>query len=141
MEVAAAEGTAAEAQQDDTGDEEVAPLLSQTEESSEEEQKPAVGETHVLKMLYKGNMEEVNRRMEQERKAKVFNHKHCFYRNTRCASAAQEEQSALPAGVLNVHEDSTDDEGYVGEQKAMCGIKKCPVMFALLFSRRSAAPG
>jgi len=84
-------------------------------------------------------MEEVNRRLEQERKAKVFNHKHSFYRNTRCASAAQEEQSALPAGVLNVHEDSTDDEGYVGEQKAMCGIKNaqsCLLCYSLGGARR-----
>ena len=117
MEVAAAEGTAAEAQQDDTGDEEVVPLLSQTEESSEEEEKPAVGETHVLKMLYKGNMEEMNKRVEQERKAKVFNYKHTYYKQTRFTSTAQEEQSALPAGVFNVHEDSSDEEDYVGEQK------------------------
>ena len=43
--------------------------------------------------------------------------KHNFYRNTRCTSVAQEEQSALPAGVININEDSDDDEAYGGEQK------------------------
>ena len=64
----------------------------------------------MLKMLYKGNMEEVSRQEEQTKKAKVFNRKHSFYRHTRCTSVAQEEQSALPAGVVSTYEDS-DDEG------------------------------
>ena len=50
-------------------------------------------------------------------KTKVFNQKHSFYRNTRCTNVAQEEQSALPAGVVNVYEDSDDDEAYTGEQR------------------------
>ena len=29
----------------------------------------------------------------------------------------QEEQSALPAGVININEDSDDDDAYLGEQK------------------------
>ena len=74
-------------------------------------------DTHVLKMLYKGNMEEVCRQEQQLKKARVFNRKHNCYRNTRCTSLAQEEQSALPAGVINVNEDSDDDEEYQGEQK------------------------
>ena len=65
-------------------------------------------ETRVLKMLYRGNMAEVSRQEEQLNNAKVFNQKHSFYRNTRCTSVAQEEQSALPAGVSNVYEDSDD---------------------------------
>ena len=74
-------------------------------------------DTHVLKMLYKGNVEEISREEQQLQKAKVFNRRHDFYRNTRCTSVAQEEQSALPAGVINVNEDSDDDEAYTGEQK------------------------
>ena len=67
--------------------------------------------------MNKGNVEEVNRRAEQERRSKVISQKHSFYKQTRCTSAAQEEQSALPAGVLNVHEDSSDEDAYLGEQK------------------------
>ena len=67
-------------------------------------------------MLYQGNMAEANRREEQVRQSKAFNRKHGFYRNTRCTSTAQEEQSDLPAGVFNVNEDS-DDDAYVGEQQ------------------------
>ena len=76
----------------------------------------AAASVQVLKMLYKGNMEEVSRQEQQDRKAKFFSRKHSFYRNTRVTSVAQEEQSALPAGVLNVHEDSDDTEAYSGEQ-------------------------
>ena len=102
------------------GDDEEGPaalVASDTEESSEEEPDEPEEDTRVLKMLYKGNMEEVNRRAEQERRAKVISQKHSFYKQTRCTSTAQEEQSALPAGVLNVHEDSSGDEDYFGEQK------------------------
>jgi hypothetical protein len=67
-------------------------------------------------MLRSGNMVEVNRAEAQSRKAKVFNGKHDFYRNTRCTSTAQEEHSALPAGVINTHEDSDDDGCYQGEE-------------------------
>ena len=87
------------------------PLLvaSDTEDTSEEEPQ-ADDETRVLKMLYKGNMEEVCRSEEQARKATVVNRRHDFYKQTRCTSTAQEEQSALPAGVINRNEDSSDDE-------------------------------
>ena len=54
---------------------------------------------------------------QQLKKAQVFNRKHNCYRNTRCTSVAQEEQSALPAGVININEDSDDDEAYLGDQK------------------------
>jgi len=88
------------------------------EEHAEKEEDPEVEEaTRVLKLLYKGNVAEVNRREEQERKAKVYNRKHDFYRKTRCTNVAQEEQSAVPGGVLNEHEDSSDDEEFFGEQK------------------------
>ena len=62
-------------------------------------------------------MEEVSRQEQQSKNARVFNRKHTCYRNTRCTSMAQEEQSALPAGVININEDSDDDGAYTGEQK------------------------
>ena len=109
-------GTSVEAREEDEQEEATKLVDSDTEESSEEEQKPQE-DTHVLRMLYKGNMEEVNRRTEQARKARVISQKHSFYKQTRCTSVAQEEQSALPAGVVNVNEDSSDEEDYFGEQK------------------------
>ena len=74
-------------------------------------------DTHVLKMLYKGNLTEVERKEQCTKRARVFNAKHSYYKNTRCTTLAQEESSALPAGVFNVNEDSDDDEAYSGEQK------------------------
>ena len=53
----------------------------------------------ILKLLYKGNLEEANRSDAQKGKSHCVSHKHNVYRNTRCTSTAQEEQSALPAGV------------------------------------------
>ena len=93
--------------------------LQETEDASgpEDADDDAEKYTRVLKMLYKGNIEEVSRQEQQSRKAKVFNRKHGFYRNTRCTSVAQEEQSAMPGGVLNTYEDSDDDDAYTGEQK------------------------
>ena len=39
---------------------------------------------------------------------------------------AQEEQSALPAGVININEDSDDEEAYLGEQKEIAKeLEKC----------------
>ena len=81
-----------------------------TEEGSEEDQKKSEDDTRVLKMLYEGSMEEVNRRAEQQRKSNMMNHKHPFCRHTRCTSTAQEEQSALPIGVIHVNEDSSGEE-------------------------------
>ena len=75
------------------------------------------GCSHVLKMLYKGNMEEVQRQEAKLKKAGTFNRKHNCYRHTRCTMLAQEEQSAHPGGAINVYEDSDDDEAYQGEQK------------------------
>ena len=92
-------------------------MASETEESSEEDCKEPEEDTRVLKMLYRGNMEEVNKRVERERRAKVISHKHSFYKQTRCTSTAQEEQSALPTGVVKRYEDSSDDDDYFGEQK------------------------
>ena len=42
-----------------------------------------------------------------------------YYRNTRCTCMAQEEQSAIPAGVFNVYEDSDDEDAYLGEQREL----------------------
>ena len=68
-------------------------------------------------MLYKGNLTEVPKQEQCKKKARVYNERHSFYKNTRCTNRAQEESSALPAGVFNVNEDSDDDEAYSGEQK------------------------
>ena len=90
---------------------------TQTEGSSDEDASAARdpdNDTSILKMLFKGNLEERNRSEAQLRKSSASNHKHSYYRKTRCTSTAQEEQGALPAGVLNVFEDSDDDETYTG---------------------------
>ena len=108
------------AAQGDNGDDDDIPDGSETEYSGsadEQANAEADADTHVLKMLYKGNIAEVSREEEQSKKAHVFNRKHNCYRNTGCTSVAQEEQSAMPAGVINVHEDSDDDEAYLGDQK------------------------
>ena len=68
-------------------------------------------------MLYKGNLEEASRREEQTRKSHCVSHKHNVYRNTRCTSMWQEEQSALAGGVINTYLDSDDEDAYTGEQK------------------------
>ena len=73
----------------------------------------------MLELLYKGKMVELNRSEEQGRKGKVFNCRHDYYKHTRCTTTAQEEHSAVPAGVFNVNEDSEDDEAYFGEHKEL----------------------
>ena len=67
-------------------------------------------------MLRAGTVSEMNRADVASQKAKVFNTKHDYYRNTRCTSTAQEEHSALPGGVIHTLQDSDDDDGYNGEQ-------------------------
>ena len=62
-------------------------------------------------------MEENSRLEQQTQKAGCFNSRHNYYRKTRCTSMAQEEQSALPAGVININEDDDDDDAYMGESK------------------------
>ena len=104
----------------DTSGERDEPDGSETEHSSDTNEKPnaeADPDTHVLKMLYKGNMAEISRAEQQYKKARVSNNRHNCYRNTRCTNVAQEEQSALPAGCININEDSDDDEAYRGDQK------------------------
>ena len=46
----------------------------------------------------------------------MFTQQHIFYNHTRCTSVAQEESSALPAGVFNANEDSDDDDAFGCEQ-------------------------
>ena len=40
----------------------------------------------------------------------VFHQRHDYYKKTRCISVAQEEQSAIPAGVINQHIVSSDED-------------------------------
>ena len=51
-------------------------------EADESENQEAKADTHVLKMLYKGNMEEISRQEQQSKKAKVYNRKHNCYCHT-----------------------------------------------------------
>ena len=90
---------------------------SDTEESESNEE-PAPQATKILRQLRGASkVEEVERWSEVERKATVLKMKHNFYKQTKITSLAQEEQSALPAGVLNTYEDTTDEESFFGEQK------------------------
>ena len=68
-------------------------------------------------MLYRNNMEGSSRQDQHHSKCTAYSKGHNCYRNTRCTSTAQEEHSALPAGVINVNEDSDDEDAYLGEQK------------------------
>ena len=61
-------------------------------------------------------MEEVDRWGEVQRKT-VVTTKHNFYKQTKVTNLAQEEQSALPAGVFNTYEGTTDEEDMPGQQK------------------------
>ena len=72
----------------------------ETEHSSsaeEKEYKENDRETRVLKMLYKGNMEEIPRREQQEKSAKVYNRKHKYYRNSSSAEESNDTESDLRA--------------------------------------------
>ena len=78
---------------------------SDTEESESDEE-PAPQATKILRQLRGASkVEEVDRSNEVERKTTVLPAKHNFYKETKVTSLAQEEQSALPAGVLNTYED------------------------------------
>ena len=91
---------------------------SETEKSSDEGlQQHDREDTHVLSLLYKGNVAERNRQEQRERNTAQHLGKLNFYKNTRCTTIAQEECSALPAGVFNANEDSDDADAYDGEQK------------------------
>ena len=62
-------------------------------------------------------MEELERWSEVERKSTVVKTRHNFYKQTKVTSLAQEEQSALSAGIINTYEDTSDEEDFTGEQK------------------------
>ena len=90
---------------------------SDTEESESDEE-PAPQATKLLRQLRgTSKVEEVERWSEVERKSIVVKTRHNFYKQTKVTSLAQEEQSALPAGVLNTYEDTTDEEFFCAEQK------------------------
>ena len=90
---------------------------SDTEESESDEQ-PAPHVTKLLRQLRGASkVEELERWSEVERKSTVVKTRHSFYKQTKVTSLAQEEQSALPAGVLNTYEDTADEEDFTGEQK------------------------
>ena len=118
---AAVDGHAAAGQEDDGEGEDTREPLdeeSETEESEDERRPdPEVAEhQRVMKMLHDGTLAEVNRRDAQTRKAGVFNQRHDYYKKTRCSTVAQEQQSAIPAGVINRCFDESDEEDYIGDQ-------------------------
>ena len=83
----------------------------QVSESESSEDAPAPEGTRLLRQLRGSTrVEEVSREPEVQRKVCAARHEHTVYRNTKVTSRAQEEQSAIPAGVRNVMEDSDDDE-------------------------------
>ena len=101
----------------DQDDEEEDAKYSDTEESeSDEELAPET--TKILRQLRGASKaEEVDRSGEMARKTVVAKSKHNFYRQSKVTSRAQEEQSALPGGVINTYEDTTDEDDFTGEQK------------------------
>ena len=105
-----------EANEDEEEDEDGA-NYSDTEES-ESDEVPAPDETKILRQLRgSSKVEELDRWNEVDRKTTVVKTRHNFYKQTKVTSLAQEEQSALPAGVLNTYEDTTDEEFFCAEQK------------------------
>ena len=85
-----------------------------SETESSESEPPPEG-TRLLRQLRGAtNVEEVTRQPELQRRTIAARHAHNVYRNTKVTSRAQEEQSAVPAGVRNVMEDSDDDEAWDG---------------------------
>ena len=74
-------------------------------------------EMRVLRALRDGYIQEIDRNTETQRRWSMQNAKHDFYRKTRCTNTAQEEQSATIVGVMNVCQDSEDDDEYWGDQK------------------------
>ena len=84
-------------------------------ESESEESEPAPEGTRLLRQ-WRGatRPEQVDRLQEVQRRSITRRHGHNVYRNTKVTSLAQEEQSAMPAGVTNVWENSSDDEAWDG---------------------------
>ena len=83
-----------------------------SETESSESEPPPEG-TRLLRQLRGAtNVEEVTRQPELQRRTIAARHAHNVYRNTKVTSRAQEEQSAMPAGVKHVWEDSDGDESF-----------------------------
>ena len=61
------------------GDNDMDAMASDTEESSADDT-PIQEDIRILKMLYKGNMEEVDKSEEQLRKTRLCNRRHNFYK-------------------------------------------------------------
>ena len=77
---------------------------SDTEGSESDDGEMAGGEAAVDKILRQlrgaKQHEEIERQPEVQRKTVAVKAKHTFYKDTRVTSVPQEEQSALPAGVV-----------------------------------------
>ena len=86
---------------------------SDTEES-ESDVPPA---PHVTKMLRQlcgaSQVEAVGRQHEVDRKSTLVATRHNFYNPAKVTSVAQEEQSALPVGVIKMHDDTDDDDCFL----------------------------
>ena len=76
-----------------------------------------IKDARVLRVLRAGHIEELDKSKQLQTKSSVCNAHHNYYRNTRCSDIAQEESSANPGGVLNVNEDSDENEAFTSEQK------------------------
>ena len=75
--------------------------FSDTEESESDEERAPLTTKLLRQLRGASKVEEVERSSEVERKSIVVKTRHNFYKQTKVTSHAQEEQSALPAGVLN----------------------------------------
>ena len=84
-------------------DEEQEEQCEQTAEDAEQ--------VRLYKALRDGNLREINISEAVQRKCVMHSAKHDYYKNTRCTSIAQEEQSATPVGVINVCVDDEDEDG------------------------------
>ena len=108
---AAGQGDGSEGNGDDGQGEEA-------QESTDTESDGKREETRILRMLYQGNVAETSRQEEVTRMLKVFNRRHGFYKKTWVTSLAQETARVHPgAGAMNVYEDSSDQDAYMGEQR------------------------
>ena len=91
---------------------------SDTEESDlDESGAQNLAETKILRQLRGSSQaEEVDRWPAVCKKTSQIKGNFTYYKHTKLTSRAQEDQSALPAGVVNVYEDSSDEEAFFGEQ-------------------------
>ena len=71
----------------------------------------------MLRALRDGYLQEIERSTETNRRCSMHNAKHDFYKHTRVTNLGQEESGWTQQGVMNVYENSSDDEDYFGEQK------------------------